>query len=232
MMRQSILAVVAAFALGCAPVVMAAPRGGGGPHIGGGGGGGPHFGGGGGGGPRFGGGGGPRLSGGGGPRFGGGGTRPHFGGAPRFGGGGGPRFGGEPRFGGAARLGGAPRFGAPRVARRFAPRVATAPRFGRRFATPRVAAGPHFGRRFAAPRVASRFAGRPQFRRFAFRGSLFPRYRFRHGRFHYFHLGWWYASPWWIGGYSYYDYWSDVCSSRWGYRTYRYYRCMRYHGFY
>jgi hypothetical protein len=67
--------------------------------------------------------------------------------------------------------------------------------------------------------------------RHAFVGSHFHRFRFRHGRFRYYHLGWWYALPWWIGSYSDYDYWSNVCASRWGYGTYRYRRCMAYYGF-
>src|SRR6185437_6023141 len=49
--------------------------------------------------------------------------------------------------------------------------------------------------------------------RHAFVGSHFHRFRFRHGRFRYYHLGWWYALPWWIGSYSYYDYWADLAAS-------------------
>jgi hypothetical protein len=63
-------------------------------------------------------------------------------------------------------------------------------------------------------------------------GTHYRRHRHRRRGYVYYHGGWWYAFPWWIGDYSDYDYWSDVCASRWGYDTYGYYRCMRYHGFY
>ncbi|MGH6678679.1 MAG: hypothetical protein ACREDL_07040, partial [Bradyrhizobium sp.] len=63
-------------------------------------------------------------------------------------------------------------------------------------------------------------------------GHRYGRYRHRYGRYHYFRHGWWYAFPWWTTGYGSYGYWSHVCARRWGYRTHRYYRCMRHHGFY
>ncbi len=154
------------------------------------------------------GGGGVHFSGGGGagPRFGGGGGVPHFGGAAHF---------ATPHFA-------TPHFAAPSVA---GSHLATTPRF-----TPGLTHGTRFAgtTRFAGN---SRFTGRRDFARFANGGRNFPRYRYRHGRFHYFYHGWWYAFPWWIGVYSGYGYWSDVCAARWGYGTYRYYRCMYYHGF-
>lgn len=141
------------------------------------------------------------------PHGGGGGGHFGGGGGGHFGGSGGGHFGGggSGHFsGGGAHFGGGPHFG--------------------------TRAAPHF----AAPHFAggSHFAGRPHFRHFAFRGSHFSRYRHRRGRFHYFYHGWWYAFPWWIGSNSDYYYWSHVCALRWGYHTYRYYRCMHYYGFY
>lgn len=63
-------------------------------------------------------------------------------------------------------------------------------------------------------------------------GAHHRRYRHRRHGYAYYHVGWWYASPWWLGTYNDYDYWSDVCASRWGYGTSRYFRCMAYYGFY
>ena len=63
-------------------------------------------------------------------------------------------------------------------------------------------------------------------------GSHHHRYRHRRRGYTYYLGGWWYAFPWWEESYSDYDYWSDICSSRWGFGTRRYYRCMAYYGFY
>jgi hypothetical protein len=63
-------------------------------------------------------------------------------------------------------------------------------------------------------------------------GARHRRYRHRRHGFAHYYGGWWYASPWWLSAYSDYDYWSDVCGSRWGYGTRRYYSCMAYYGFY
>jgi hypothetical protein len=63
-------------------------------------------------------------------------------------------------------------------------------------------------------------------------GAHHRRYRHRRRGYTYFYGGWWYASPWWLSSYIDYDYWSDVCASRWGYYTPGYYSCMAYYGFY
>ena len=63
-------------------------------------------------------------------------------------------------------------------------------------------------------------------------GKHHRRHRHRQRGYAYYYGGWWYASPWWLGSYSDYDYWSDVCASRWGYGTPGYYSCMAYYGFY
>ncbi len=66
----------------------------------------------------------------------------------------------------------------------------------------------------------------------AFRsGAHYPRHRHRIHGFAYYYGGWWYAYPWWES--YYYDdcrYWHRRCAWRWGYGTWRYYRCIRYHG--
>lgn len=69
-------------------------------------------------------------------------------------------------------------------------------------------------------------------RRMLVLGAHHRRYRHRRHGYAYYYGGWWYASPWWLESYSDYDYWSDVCASRWGYYTRGYYSCMAYYGFY
>ena len=69
-------------------------------------------------------------------------------------------------------------------------------------------------------------------RRMQILGAHHPRHRHRQRGYAYYYGGWWYASPWWLESYSDYDYWSDVCGSRWGYYTPGYYSCMAYYGFY
>ena len=69
-------------------------------------------------------------------------------------------------------------------------------------------------------------------RRMQVLGVHHHRYRHRRHGYAYYYGGWWYASPWWLSAYSDYDYWSDVCASRWGYGTDRYNSCMNFYGFY
>jgi hypothetical protein len=69
-------------------------------------------------------------------------------------------------------------------------------------------------------------------RRMQILGAHHRRHRHRRHGYAYYYGGWWYASPWWLESYSDYDYWSDVCASRWGYYTPGYYSCMAYYGFY
>ena len=123
-----------------------------------------------------------------------------------------------------------PRLVTPGVAgRRF-----VTPGAGSRFVTPGVA-----GRRFVTPQGRAtirpgivpgtpRVYARHGVQRLS--GAHYPRYRRRNHRFRYYHGGWWYANPWWIGGDC--EYWSNVCASQWGYDTGGYYSCMSDYGCY
>ncbi|MCI4663588.1 MAG: hypothetical protein MRY74_02595 [Neomegalonema sp.] len=73
-------------------------------------------------------------------------------------------------------------------------------------------------------------------RRWAYRHSIHgPRYRSRRAGYIYFYRGWYYARPWWEAAPAapaaarHCAYWADTCSYRWGFRTARYFRCMRIH---
>jgi len=121
--------------------------------------------------------------------------------------------------GGAPHVGGAPLvlaiFGAPPAGGAPPGGGGAPPGGGGVFGAPHSGGAPHVK---GAPHVRS--------------GHNFHRYRSRRDGHHYYYRGWWYAFPWWFEGYSDYDYWSNVCAARWGYNTYRYYRCMRSYGFY
>jgi hypothetical protein len=73
-------------------------------------------------------------------------------------------------------------------------------------------------------------------------GAHYPRHRVRWPGYTYYYDGWWYAFPWWIGSWPYYDdyyeapvyggyceYWNDRCALQWGFGSSDYYGCMRYH---
>ncbi len=91
-----------------------------------------------------------------------------------------------------------------------------------------------------APRFVDRRARRVA--RFYNRRIHGPRYRYRRPGFVHFHLGWWYATPWWVATVPIYrhsyrvatscDYWADRCAANWGFDNVDYYGCLRYHGCY
>ena len=82
-----------------------------------------------------------------------------------------------------------------------------------------------------------RYGGRRGGDRYVFRYNRHrhgKRYRSRRNGYRHFHLGWWYASPWWLAShYGYSDrcvYWEDRCDYWWGWRSWRFDRCMQEHG--
>jgi hypothetical protein len=84
-----------------------------------------------------------------------------------------------------------------------------------------------------APSVVQRMRRvTPRPRIMAHSGAHYPRYRRRHGRFRYYYGGWWYAYPWWTYYGTSCTYRARECAYRWGWRTRRYYACLRYYGCY
>jgi hypothetical protein len=186
----------------------------------------------------------PAGSGGGRGPSGAGGGGPHgpVGGGAFMRGGGGPPGGGGPHgpVGGGAfmRGGGGPPGGGGR------PHIVTPGGAGGRFLAPRVGTGPNVvspgrGARIVAPygrRASGVVHGTPRFTPrpgvVARSGAHYPRYRHRRGRFRYYYGGWWYAYPWWAYYGTSCTYRARECAYRWGWRTRRYYACLRYYGCY
>ena len=149
---------------------------------------------------------------------------------------------------GMAQRQGSPHYsvGTPSLQQRSAPQFRFGPRFGEHTyrtgpqysVQPQYRGTPHYrtrGQGRFSQQVAPlrQHANRTYLqRRMQVIGAHHHRYRHRRRGYAYYYGGWWYASPWWLSAYSDYDYWSDVCASRWGYGTDRYHSCMAFYGFY